>query len=195
MPRRGHVRLDLPHTWPTSCPDGWQTAADRACSTLAVRQHVSRWNGEPIHEENETMETVRSASGPFRGYSLGPTPPEDDELTHVGPGTPCGEYMRRFWLPVAMSLQLGDLPVAIRILGEDLVVFRDRSGRVGLLHRHCAQPARVLWSTGASRNAGSDAATTAGTSTSTGPSSRRRASRPGAPSGTRSSRAPTRPWS
>ena len=84
------------------------------------------------------METDRSASGPFRGHALGPTPPEDGELTHVGPRTPCGEYMRRFWLPVAMSSQLGDLPVAVRILGEDLVVFRDRGGRAGLLHRHCA---------------------------------------------------------
>ena len=46
--------------------------------------------------------------------------------------------MRRFWLPVAMSSQLGDLPAAIRILGEDLVVFRDRGGRVGLLDRHWA---------------------------------------------------------
>ena len=84
------------------------------------------------------METDRSASGPFRGYALGPTPPEDGELTRVGPRTPCGEYMRQFWLPVAMSSQLGDLPVAVRILGEDLVVFRDRGGRAGLLHRHCA---------------------------------------------------------
>ena len=54
------------------------------------------------------MEKLRSASGPFRGHSLGPTPPEDDELTHVGPRAPYGEYMRRFWLPVAMSSQLVD---------------------------------------------------------------------------------------
>ena len=81
---------------------------------------------------------LRSATGPYRGYSLAVLPPEDDELTHVGPQTPGGEYMRRFWLPVAMSSQLGDLPVAVRILGEDLVVFRDRGSRVGLLHRHCA---------------------------------------------------------
>ena len=84
------------------------------------------------------MAELRSAAGPYRGHSLSVLPPEDDELTHVGPQTPCGEYMRRFWLPVAMSSQLGDLPVAVRILGEDLVVFRDRGGRVGLLHRHCA---------------------------------------------------------
>ena len=80
----------------------------------------------------------RSATGPYRGHSLAVLPPEDGELTHVGPQTPCGEYMRRFWLPVAMSSQFGGLPVAIRILGEDLVVIRDRGGRVGLLHRHWA---------------------------------------------------------
>jgi nitrite reductase/ring-hydroxylating ferredoxin subunit len=62
---------------------------------------------------------------------------EDFELTHVGRGTPCGEYLRRFWQPVALSSDLKDLPVRIRILGEDLVVFRDLSGRVGLLELHC----------------------------------------------------------
>jgi phenylpropionate dioxygenase-like ring-hydroxylating dioxygenase large terminal subunit len=63
---------------------------------------------------------------------------EDAELTHVGPGTPCGELMRRFWQPVCLASEIADLPKAIRILGEDLVVFRDRGGRVGLLHRHCS---------------------------------------------------------
>jgi len=45
--------------------------------------------------------------------------------------------MRRYWQPVAMSSELGELPVAVRVLGEDLVLFRDKSGRVGLLDRHC----------------------------------------------------------
>lgn len=62
----------------------------------------------------------------------------DAELTQVGPGTPGGEYLRRFWHPVALSTEVKDLARAIRILGEDLVVFRDRSGRVGLLHRNCS---------------------------------------------------------
>lgn len=64
-------------------------------------------------------------------------PQEDAELTHVGPGTPCGEYMRRFWHPVCFSDELKDLPLRLRMLGEDLVVFRDRSGEVGLLELHC----------------------------------------------------------
>lgn len=81
---------------------------------------------------------VRRATSPYSGYAINQPDQEDVELTHVGPGTPCGEYFRRFWHPVAMSSQLKDLPVAIRILGEDLVIFRDGSGRVGLLHKHCA---------------------------------------------------------
>ncbi|MEX0872568.1 MAG: Rieske 2Fe-2S domain-containing protein [Aquisalimonadaceae bacterium] len=74
----------------------------------------------------------------FGGYHYTSIPAEDAELTHVAPGTPMGEYMRLFWHPVCLSEELGVLPKAIRILGEDLVAFRDRSGQVGVLHRHCA---------------------------------------------------------
>jgi nitrite reductase/ring-hydroxylating ferredoxin subunit len=45
--------------------------------------------------------------------------------------------MRRFWQPVCFSEQLKDVPHPVRILGEDLVAFRDKSGTVGVLHRHC----------------------------------------------------------
>jgi phenylpropionate dioxygenase-like ring-hydroxylating dioxygenase large terminal subunit len=86
---------------------------------------------------NESKD-VRAATRPFDGYRLRQPAGEDIELTHVLPGTPCGEYLRRFWHPVAMSGQLADLPVLTRVLGEDLVIFRDKAGRVGLLHKHCA---------------------------------------------------------
>ena len=75
---------------------------------------------------------------PYTAYYKREVPQEDVELTRVGPGTPCGEYLRRFWQPVAKSAELGDVPRRIRIMGEDLVVFRDRGGRVGLLQPHCA---------------------------------------------------------
>jgi len=65
-------------------------------------------------------------------------PKENEELTHTGPGTPCGEYLRRFWQPVALSRELKDLPVAVKIMDEELVVFRDKSGRVGVLQLHCS---------------------------------------------------------
>jgi phthalate 4,5-dioxygenase len=65
----------------------------------------------------------------------------DNELiSRVGPGTPMGEAFRRFWLPALLSSDLPDPdapPVRVRILGEDLVAFRDTSGRVGLLDEYC----------------------------------------------------------
>jgi nitrite reductase/ring-hydroxylating ferredoxin subunit len=79
-------------------------------------------------------ETVRQ---PYGRYHQRRVPAEDAELTHVGPDTPAGEYLRRFWQPLALSSELADVPLAVRILGEDLVLFRDKSGRVGLLDRHC----------------------------------------------------------
>ena len=81
--------------------------------------------------------TERSAIA-YNGYYRTSRESEDAELTHVGPGTPCGEYMRRFWHPVAMTSQIEELPIGLRVLGEDLVLFRDLSGRIGLLHKHCS---------------------------------------------------------
>jgi nitrite reductase/ring-hydroxylating ferredoxin subunit len=75
---------------------------------------------------------------PFDGYDRRDTSPPDPELTPVGPRTPAGEYLRRFWQPVAFVRELAETPLRARILGEDLVVFRDRSGRTGVLHLHCA---------------------------------------------------------
>ena len=73
----------------------------------------------------------------FGGYYHREVPAEDAELTHVGPGTPCGEYFRRFWQPICFSDDLRDVPHRVKILGEELVVFRDQSGAVGLLELHC----------------------------------------------------------
>jgi len=73
----------------------------------------------------------------FGGYFHRDVPEEDVELSHVGPDTPCGEYLRRFWQPICFSEELKDLPQRVKILGEELVVFRDRSGVVGLLELHC----------------------------------------------------------
>ena len=66
---------------------------------------------------------------------------ENDLLTRTNRGTPCGELMRRYWLPVALSEELpvgSNTALAVRLLGEDLVLFRDSSGRPGLLEIHCA---------------------------------------------------------
>ncbi|MCZ6548279.1 MAG: aromatic ring-hydroxylating dioxygenase subunit alpha [Deltaproteobacteria bacterium] len=74
----------------------------------------------------------------YSGYYHRDVPKENEELTHVGPNTPCGEYLRRFWQPVAYSDELTDLPKKLRIMGEDLVIYRDFGGNVGLLELHCA---------------------------------------------------------
>src|SRR5687768_1841730 len=67
---------------------------------------------------------------------------EDNEfLTQVGPGTPIGTLMRRYWIPALLSeeISLPDCPpVRVRLLGEDLVAFRDSAGRVGLLGEYCS---------------------------------------------------------
>jgi phenylpropionate dioxygenase-like ring-hydroxylating dioxygenase large terminal subunit len=73
----------------------------------------------------------------FGAYLHRDVPSEDTEITHVGPGTACGEYLRRFWQPICFADELKDLPQRVKILGEDLVVFRDFSGAVGLLELHC----------------------------------------------------------
>ncbi|MBI1774098.1 MAG: Rieske 2Fe-2S domain-containing protein [Proteobacteria bacterium] len=83
-------------------------------------------------------ETTNPRTRPFSGYHIRSTAEPDAELTRVGPGTPCGEYMRRFWHPIAMTAELGDTPKPVTVLGEELVLFRDLSGRIGLLHKHCA---------------------------------------------------------
>ncbi len=65
---------------------------------------------------------------------------DNETLCRVGPGTPMGELMRRYWLPVLIS---GELPVPdgepqrVRILGEDLIAFRATSGTVGLIQNAC----------------------------------------------------------
>lgn len=65
---------------------------------------------------------------------------ENELLTRVSAGTPTGDMMRRYWIPVCLSEEIkendGD-PVPVRILGEDLVAFRDSKGRVGLIDRYC----------------------------------------------------------
>ena len=68
------------------------------------------------------------------------TKEENEMLTQVGPGTPAGELLRRYWLPVGVASELtAENPTqTVQILGETLVLFRDKSGNVGLLNDRCA---------------------------------------------------------
>lgn len=60
-----------------------------------------------------------------------------NELAQVGPGTPYGEVLRRYWHPVAKVEDATTRPVSLRVLGEELVLFRTRKGKAGLLHPRC----------------------------------------------------------
>ena len=72
---------------------------------------------------------------------------ENDTLTLVGTGTPMGNLMRRYWVPVGMSWEVepDGPPQRVQLLGEKLVAFRDTSGRVGLMAEHCPHRGASLW--------------------------------------------------
>src|SRR6266567_3508413 len=66
---------------------------------------------------------------------------ENELLTRVGPGTPMGEVFRPYWIVAGISREIPEPdspPVRVRLLGEDLIMFRDTSGKVGLLAEKCS---------------------------------------------------------
>jgi nitrite reductase/ring-hydroxylating ferredoxin subunit len=67
------------------------------------------------------------------------------ELTEVGRGKPMGELLRRFWHPIGLSADAKDMPHKVRALGEDLILFRDKQGRPGLLHARCCHRGTTLY--------------------------------------------------
>ena len=76
------------------------------------------------------------------------TAEHNELITGVGAGTPMGETLRRYWMPAAMSSELPEpdgAPVRVRLLGENLVAFRDSSGRVGLVDEYCPHRGASLW--------------------------------------------------
>src|ERR687888_370008 len=75
------------------------------------------------------------------------TAEENAQLTRVGPGTLIGDLMRQYWIPVVESSEVvaGGRPKRVRILGEDLVVFRSPAGGAGLLSEFCAHRRASLY--------------------------------------------------
>jgi len=68
------------------------------------------------------------------------TPEENERMTRVGPGTPAGIWLRRYWMPALLSSELPQrdgAPVRVRLLGEDLIAFRDSEGLVGMVDAYC----------------------------------------------------------
>ncbi len=64
---------------------------------------------------------------------------KNDEITLIGPGTPAGALMRHYWMPAALTeeLDLGRPVVPVRLLGENLALFRKDNGEPALVQRHC----------------------------------------------------------
>jgi nitrite reductase/ring-hydroxylating ferredoxin subunit len=73
----------------------------------------------------------------FRGYKQSTVPKIDEVLARTNPKTACGEYLRRYWHPVALTSEVSHIPREIRILGEDLVIFKTSKGNIGLVHKAC----------------------------------------------------------
>ncbi len=77
-------------------------------------------------------------------YGLRP-PTYDAKLTEVGRGTPMGELLRRYWHPIGVVADAGAAPRPVRVLGEDLILFRDGQGRAGLVYPRCCHRGTTLY--------------------------------------------------
>ena len=66
-------------------------------------------------------------------------------LTEVGRGKPMGELLRRYWHPIALVADAGATPKPVRVLGEDLILFRDGAGRAGLVEARCCHRGTTLY--------------------------------------------------
>ena len=90
------------------------------------------------------MKTIPIHLDEGTAYGLAPAT-HDHELTGVGAGTPMGELLRRYWHPIGLAADAGPQPRKVRVLGEELILFRDGSGRPGLVHPRCAHRGASLY--------------------------------------------------
>ena len=83
------------------------------------------------------MSSTRHSSPGYQGYQTPHRGKSDELLVRTAKGSACGEYLRRYWQPIALTKEVEDVPRLIKVLGEELVLFRDQSGRYGLVHKQC----------------------------------------------------------
>ena len=95
---------------------------------------MSEVSGESKRFANEVPRIRQPNAAYHRALDI----PTDNEMISVGRGTDGGEYLRRTWQPVCLSEELGDVPKVVRLLDEELVLFRTRSGELGLIEKHCS---------------------------------------------------------
>ena len=73
----------------------------------------------------------------YKGYAQTRSLGYDQQISHTGYGTPGGEYLRRYWHPVALKTEVSTTPLQIKILGEDLIIFKTTESKIGLVHKNC----------------------------------------------------------
>ncbi len=73
----------------------------------------------------------------FNGYSSNKNSKIDELISLIDFKTPCGEFFRRYWHPVALTSEVDDKPIAVKILGEKLILFKTKKKEYGLVHKQC----------------------------------------------------------
>src|SRR3984893_2771589 len=109
---------------------GPHTPECRLLSSTVNRRNIAVW---PKAERRKPLMLTRE---------------ENELVTRVGPGTPMGDVLRRYWIPALMSRELPEAdcpPVRVKLLGEKLVAFRDSQGRIGLVDEFCPHRRASLW--------------------------------------------------
>src|SRR4051812_1532984 len=87
-----------------------------------------------------------SGAADLEGIAYGREAQHPNELlVGVKAGTPAGEYLRRYWHPIALSSQATNRPRKVKLLGEELIIFRDGKGKVGLLYPRCMHRGTSLY--------------------------------------------------
>jgi nitrite reductase/ring-hydroxylating ferredoxin subunit len=94
--------------------------------------------------DSRTPKTIRIEADTGTAYGR-KAPTSRTELTEVGAGTPMGELMRRYWHPIGLASDACDVPRKVRVLGEDLILFRNLAARPGLVYPHCAHRGASLY--------------------------------------------------
>ena len=73
----------------------------------------------------------------YQGYFKSENAQFDKVIAEIGPNTPGVEYLRRYWHPIALQSEVSNQPKAIKILGEDLILFKTPNEELGLVHKNC----------------------------------------------------------
>ncbi len=88
---------------------------------------------ENINKKNKNFSDFKN----YTGYYYNHSSRIDENISRIGPKTPCGEFFRRYWHPVALTKEVGQQPISVKILGESLILFRTKNDKYGLVHKQC----------------------------------------------------------